>query len=406
MFLRLPRVPAVILVMMAAGCFVKPDTSEPENAIRLGVLLPFTGDFSTTGVAAERALILAVEHVNAHGGVAGRPLVLLARDTRSNFQHGVSEGRGLLDQEQVQALFGPENDDVALALIPNLVAKGVVALSGSITSTMLSVAQDEGLFYRTVPSSRDLGRAIAVRALVDSRRKGAAVCVNNGYGGDLAKSVEQEFVRRGGTFAGTFTLDPDAQGFQQLLRDLEDTGADALFLITYPASGARVINEWSMLGGSGHWYLAPTLRNQVFLENIMPGSLDGVVGVVPRVVDAEDRFAKRYWERWSREQPQREAYFFFDALMAWALAAEVAAHENGGNLPSPRAVAARIGTVGAAPGERVSWDEWDRAKELVAGGRDVDLVGASGDLDFDGAGDVKGGDLLFWRVQDHAFVDE
>ena len=88
-------------VLALAACAVTSAGCEPEdppedpNAIEVGALLPFTGELSAYGAAYERALILAVERVNDAGGVSGRRLRLVPKDTHSSVERGLESARAL-----------------------------------------------------------------------------------------------------------------------------------------------------------------------------------------------------------------------------------------------------------------------------------------------------------------------
>ena len=86
-----------VAVVLAAGCAAEATRGPPPNAIVIGAALPFSGPLSTTGVQLERALRLAIEDVNAAGGVNGRPLYLKVRDTNSGSERGLN---ALLDLSQ------------------------------------------------------------------------------------------------------------------------------------------------------------------------------------------------------------------------------------------------------------------------------------------------------------------
>src|SRR4051794_823388 len=79
---------AALLAAGVAGCGTGP--TGPQNAIVVGALLPFTGGESAQGSNIERALIQLADEVNAAGGVAGRPIVIDARDTHSDPDRGLA----------------------------------------------------------------------------------------------------------------------------------------------------------------------------------------------------------------------------------------------------------------------------------------------------------------------------
>ena len=85
-----------LCLLCAPGC-TQPKSEDTSNEILIGALLPFTGDRSATGANYEEALILATERVNQAGGIAGRPIRLIAKDTHSDVQRGLQSAQALLD---------------------------------------------------------------------------------------------------------------------------------------------------------------------------------------------------------------------------------------------------------------------------------------------------------------------
>ena len=105
---------AALCALSAAGCAPE---SPDESGLEVGALLPFTGELAAYGAAYERALILAVETVNDAGGVAGRKVRLVARDTHSETERGLDSARELLDMGVVNVI-GPEEPELTLRMAP------------------------------------------------------------------------------------------------------------------------------------------------------------------------------------------------------------------------------------------------------------------------------------------------
>src|SRR5262245_58722307 len=88
-------------------------TSTPPDSIAVGAALPFTGPEAASGRNLEQAMLLAIEDVNRAGGVSGRPLRLISRDSNSGSQRGFDDVLDLLYNEQVRYLIGPEETELS-----------------------------------------------------------------------------------------------------------------------------------------------------------------------------------------------------------------------------------------------------------------------------------------------------
>src|SRR5512146_2537621 len=109
-----------------AGSIVKPAIAAKEP-ILIGYLPALTGPSSSTGVGINRGVQLAVEDINNAGGVGGRKLELIVRDTQSDPTKAVNAVSELTQRQKVSMIFGPVNSGEALAATP-LIARDKVPM--------------------------------------------------------------------------------------------------------------------------------------------------------------------------------------------------------------------------------------------------------------------------------------
>src|SRR5580698_5724693 len=110
---------ALASAVALAGGLAKPAIAT-NDPIRVGYLPALTGPSSSTGIGISRGTQLAVQEINAAGGVNGRQLELVVRDTQSDPTKAVNASAELTNQEQVQVVFGPLNSGESLAVVPLL----------------------------------------------------------------------------------------------------------------------------------------------------------------------------------------------------------------------------------------------------------------------------------------------
>src|ERR1700722_3384755 len=95
----------------AAPASLAPALSRPaipaSEPIRIGFLPALTGPSSSTGIAINRGTVLAVSEINAAGGVNGRQLELISRDTQSDPTKAVDAAAELTRQQRVHVIWGP-----------------------------------------------------------------------------------------------------------------------------------------------------------------------------------------------------------------------------------------------------------------------------------------------------------
>src|ERR1700758_850596 len=91
-----------------------------KEPIKVGYLPALTGPSSSTGIGMNRGIQLAVQEINAAGGVDGRQLELVLRDTQSEPTKAVNGAAELTHSEKVSVVFGPVNSGESLAVVPLL----------------------------------------------------------------------------------------------------------------------------------------------------------------------------------------------------------------------------------------------------------------------------------------------
>ncbi|GGC65051.1 ABC transporter substrate-binding protein [Chelatococcus reniformis] len=101
-----------------ASLLLAPGAAAAAEPITIGAIYPMSGSASFLGIPEERALRMVVEDWNKAGGLAGRPVKLIAYDTEGNSTKGVQQLRRLVESDKVDVLFGPSSSGESLAAIP------------------------------------------------------------------------------------------------------------------------------------------------------------------------------------------------------------------------------------------------------------------------------------------------
>ena len=107
-----PLAAAATLNVMLLG------VAQAAEPIKVGLVAALSGQSAKSGEALTRGLTIAIDEVNASGGVMGRPLELVRRDDESNPSKGMLAARELVQREKVTVLFGGLDTPVSLAIVP------------------------------------------------------------------------------------------------------------------------------------------------------------------------------------------------------------------------------------------------------------------------------------------------
>lgn len=387
----------LILVGTLVACSPQRFLVDKPNAVIVGALLPFTGAFSAAGSTIERALMLAAEHANDAGGIGGRPVAILALDTHSDMNEGLDAARALLQDTRVLGLVGPENENLARQLIP-LIKGELVQICADVTSPSFGEIDDDGFWFRTNASAAQHAVPLAQRIHDDGVQRAAIVHLTDEYGTGFAPALFSALLERGVEVAGPFSFSPGKSDYSGLVRDVLASEVDGVALIAHPESGATIVGDASVYGVRPRWYLAPSLRSQVFIDNVAPGALKGAVGVDMARPTWAGPFASAFSHRWNGEEPPVIAYRYYDAARIIVLA--IAAAAQRGALPTRREVRDHIAQVAGPPGISVGWADGERARAAIDRGEDIDYLGVSSNVDFSETGDLVDVRMEFWSIED------
>jgi branched-chain amino acid transport system substrate-binding protein len=399
-----------LCLLAVQGC--DPSKSSDSEGIPVGVLLPFTGELSAYGADYERALILAEERVNEAGGVAGRKLHLVARDTHSNVERGLESAQQLLDLG-VAAVIGPEEPELTIGMAPLLSSAGVTQILPTLSSPRSAGRAAKTDWFHIAPGPRLLGCMLGTRLYHDGRAHVVVANENDPFLFAMASSAVSNYntLLKPGTdsYRTTASLLPFQSGqksYVELITSVTRRNADSLVLLGYPESGAKIVAGWDVSGNGAPLYLAPTLQSRAFQLNCPPNSLEGSLGIGVDLPSDHAAFAKAFAERWAGAEPMPMAYFYYDALVLWALAAQAAAGQST-DFPENSLIQEQLVKVSKTGPNTIAWNEVEKGLHFAANGVGIDYQGASGNLDLgdDGELAVRGG-ATFWTIRGEEVIAE
>nr|QNO46441.1 hypothetical protein KCGBEFIM_00016 [Methanosarcinales archaeon ANME-2c ERB4] len=129
---------AVLVLVLASGCVTPSDKegAEPESApvVKIGTLLPLTGDLAAYGGPMEDGARLAIKEVNENGGVLGGDIKLVTKDSQTTGVAAVDAMNQLVTLEKVPAVIGAAGSGVSLAVIDIAVNNHIIQISPSNTA--------------------------------------------------------------------------------------------------------------------------------------------------------------------------------------------------------------------------------------------------------------------------------
>ena len=367
---------------------------------KIGAVLPTSVDWGKP--IAETAQFV-VDQVNEAGGVQGCQIEMVLRDTQVDPKVGVDAAKALVDLDGVQVLLGAVSSGVSMPILTSVTVPAGVAQfsccssSGAFT-TLAQEGKTNGLWFRTFATS-NVQAVVGAEALRGAGYTSVAVLYkNDDWGQDIGKLTAGHLERMGITVTGMIAINDAQPSYRAEVTEALSGNPQALYLALYPTEGTAVVREWLSLGGAPNMVLANSLKSDEFRDNVGMQYLGNVLGTdtsSPRVESA-DAFKARYVERFGSEPNGPGLGNSYDATMIALLAMEAA----GKDAKGPE-IAAAVPRVTDPAGTPITADAagFAQAREVLAGGGTVLYQGATGNVSFDGNGDVSA-PAVIWKFTD------
>ena len=363
-----------------------------SDPLILASLMPLSGDLASLGPGIALGAALAVEQINAAGGINGQPVQLIEGDSGCDGAVALTSLNDVIAQG-AQGVMGAACSGTSLAILDTAIAAEVVMVSPSNTSPQFTKIDKKGFYARTAPSDLLQGDVLASLLVEDGVQTVSIISRADSYGRGLAEATAAAFEAAGGTVKTIVYHATDASEFTSEVTAVGKGGADAIVGILFPETGCGVLQpafEQGLLDTP--WYMTDGVKDAGLASLCGLGTaLDGFKGTAPGSAagEAKDAFEAAYAEVSADGSP---TFIFapqaYDAVMLMAISA--AANGVTGPEIASGLVAASSGgekCIGVA------------CIALAADGVDVDYVGASGEIELDAVGDPTAATYDIWTTE-------
>ena len=348
-------------------------TGRGDGTLTIGTVLPESGTLAFLGAPQIQGVQMALDDINAAGGVLGGDVELIQGDSgtdpavaRQTVATALSQG--------ADAIIGAASSSISQEIIQTLYDNEIVQCSAANTSPSFSDQENNAFYFRTVPPDAAVAPIIANEVLNDGYSNVAIVARADDYGNALLELVQQELESLGASVATTVTYDPNTTSFDAEVGEVTGSGADSVVIIGFGEAATLIaqlkesgVPTDAMYGGDG--LFGPALNDDVGT------SIEGfkVIGAA----GGED-FNQRLNERLAESDQQGNLIYggqAYDCAIVIALAAQAAESDD---------PAVFMDQVGAVTSEGTECTSFEECKGMLEQGEDIDYTGASGPLDLEG----------------------
>ena len=277
------RATRFLALAAALGAAPAASPAAPEP-VKIGALLAVTGPASFLGAPEARTLEMVVQDLNAKGGIGGRPVALLVKDTGGNPEKAVSFARQLIDEEQVFAIIGPATTGETMA---------VKAIAEEGKTLLLSCAAAEVIVnpvaphvFKVAPKDSAAAEMIFARMEKMGLRRIGLLSSNTGFGKAGKEQVEKLAPAHGIELAASEVYDKTATDLTAEVTKLKAAKVQAILNWSIEPAQAIVIKNARQIGLEVPIFQSHGFAN-VQYARAAGAAAEGVMFPASRIVVAE-----------------------------------------------------------------------------------------------------------------------
>lgn len=244
----------VVALLLAAGCTKKqaPDAASTQaptgDVLMIGEVGSMTGNEATFGVSTHNGIQLAIDELNAMGGVKGKKFALTSLDNQGKSEESATAVTRLITQNNVIAILGEVASSRSLAMAPIAQQYKVPMISPS--STNPKVTEGKDYIFRVCFIDPFQGTVMAKFALENLKIKRVAVLrdVKNDYSVGLADYFSETFKKGGGTIVKDVSYNAGDIDFKAQLTTIKGEKPEAIFVPGYYTEVGLIARQAQELG--------------------------------------------------------------------------------------------------------------------------------------------------------------
>ena len=369
--------------------------------MKIGIVLPLTGNLSAYGPPMSQAAALGVQQVNAAmvaDNVPGSCTVAGTEDDQASPPQSVEAANKLVLTDGANALVGPMTSGTTMAAAEAVTTpNGIPLISPAASSVDLALLDDSDTVFQVYPSDALQAKAV-VLAMAKQFGKKALVNVgarNDAYGTALAATFKTAWTANGGRIGVIDIYDPNAATYDSDAAKIVSGKPDAFFIIDFEQTFAKVApalartKKWSV----AHTYMTESFNDANSIKTVGAQYLNGAHGTAA----APAGTATAAWKTaFQSVVPTAQQSFVdpaaYDAAVIECLGAIYAKTNKG------PALIKGIRAVSGPSGTPYSWEQLNQAVTAVAAGKKIAYKGAWSEVDFDSTGAPGSGTFEIYHI--------
>lgn len=271
-----------LIAAAAAACVMTTLPAHAADTIKIGLITALSGQSARAGESLTRGMTIAIDEINAKGGLlGGRKLELVRRDDEGNPAKGVLAARELIYKEKVAVLFGGLDTPVSMAIVPIANQEKVPFMGPWAAGTPITHnGANPNFAFRVSAVDEVVDKAMLQYAQkAFNASKPGLILVNNPWGESNEKGIVAAMAAKGGEPVGVEKFEANDVDVVPQLGRLKAAGADVLLMVGNVGPSAQVVksldrmgwkvpvvSHWGPAGGRFTELAGPNARNVHFVQ--------------------------------------------------------------------------------------------------------------------------------------------
>ena len=311
----------LLACLLTAGVSVSTVAAGP---VTIGSIGPLTGTNAVQGLDMKRGEELALEEINAAGGINGNPLKIIWEDTESSAKGGMDAVHKLVEINKVPLIIGAYSSGISLPTGQWTNSKKVVQIAEASTSPKLR--ETGPYFFNIIGLDEVMGTMLAEFALESGAETFASITVNNPFGIGVEIWTEKTVNKAGKKWLEAVRYDEKKTDYRAEIERLFAKKPEAVFFTAYGTESKLILKQAYEMGlkPSKGWYAD---YMTMWSNEVIPESAEGIKGLVigtttgARLKEYQAAYQKKYGK--DAKQTAFGAYAY-DATWVAALALSMA----------------------------------------------------------------------------------
>jgi branched-chain amino acid transport system substrate-binding protein len=302
--------------------------------IRIGFASAMSGPAAITGEGVRWGATLAVEEINAKGGVMGRKIEAFFADNKAQPGEAVSAVRKLADVDQVDVIIGQTHSGACLGAMPVVKEIGIPMVIEACSHPKIRELSGKGgneWTFRVALDDEIMAHTFSRYIARQGVKTSSVFAMNNDFGRGAAVAYEAAFKKAGITLVSTEFFDPGQPDYRPVLTRLKRANPETILAVILASDGAPFMRQYRELGLTQRIYSRGSLASAEFLYQVRdnPKVGDGVVEAGYWVTGLDPDWDKKWTERY--KVPPRIHGSLAAIALKWAVvpAIEIALKKEG-----------------------------------------------------------------------------